>query len=277
MPVTYPESGSGSTLFRVLDDAGTLTNLRAWSSDIYPWGEEEDPIRVISVLAESPKGTRVARLPNGPTISYFYVEFNKELDETTFTASNISTSFEVVGAAATIGTPERDSTDTNVWYVPVTFPNTGNGTAYFRVLEDAGTLTELTSWSSDIYQWGIPPISDDINVINYDWPNPIPNGAGDFFVDFDFDQNITGLEIGSLILDAPSSVSFKSTDPITYTNQDTQSIANQSDRTMRTRDLTAVIPDTGIKYYRIHLTKTDDYNGETLSLALKGGSVRGPA
>ena len=128
----------------------------------------------------------------------------------------------------------------------------------------AGPITSENSGSIAFETFGMEP-----TVINYDWPDTIPSGAGTFFVDIDFNVAITGFATEDLILDAPSSVTISS-----ISSGDT-SIEDESDRTMRTRGGT--VTDTSeARYYRVNFAKTAAYVGELVSLTLKSMAIQGP-
>ena len=129
----------------------------------------------------------------------------------------------------------------------------------------AGPITSENSGSIGFDTYGIEP-----TVINYDWPDNIAAGAGTFFVDIDFNEDITGLATEDFILDAPSSVTISSI------SSGTTSIASESDRTMRTRS-TTVTNTSEAQYYRVNFAKTAAYAGEIVSLTLKSLAVSGPA
>ena len=128
----------------------------------------------------------------------------------------------------------------------------------------AGPITSENSGSVAFDTFGTEP-----TVIDYDWPDTIPAGAGVFFVDIDFNVDITGFATEDLILDAPSSVTISSI------SSGTTSIASESDRTMRTRS-TTVNDTSAAQYYRVNFAKSAGYAGEIVSLTLKSLAVRGP-
>ena len=230
--------------------------------------------------------TDVSHIPNGPTTTTWRVEFNQELDANTFTLANAATDWQIIADSPVVTTASnvtitgvrRSATDLKVWYVDTTYPEHNYGGTYFRIRNNAASLG-LCEYQSDTYEWGL---LNPVSVVDLDWPNPIPGEAGDFFMDVDFNQRITGLNTGALILDGPASVSFKTDSPVrgdaAEPDTGTQSIMAEPNRALRTaRDVTTPVADDGpgARYWRIYMTKTADYNGETVTLAIRSGTVRG--
>ena len=160
---------------------------------------------VESITAEQPQGTRIARLRNGG--NYFKVRFNRELATNTFTNANISTSFALVGTTGSIGTPARSATDTQEWFIPVTMPSAATGTVLFRVLENAGTLTSLRSFSSDVYPWGTPVIEADPPSADFTVPTAVQTGTT-FDITANFIVHVTGLTASDFTITGTSGASL---------------------------------------------------------------------
>ena len=108
------------------------------------------------------------------------------------------------------------------------------------------------------------------NIIDFDWPDVVNSGVGTFFLDIDFNVNVTGLTTSDFILDAPSSVSITS---ITW---GTTPIATSNRLRVRAGTLATVGAD-GKQYYRINFTTTSGYAGQIINLELKSNAVLGPA
>ena len=142
-----------------------------------------------------------------------------------------------------------------------------NGIITIEIPNDVVTSTGGNTATDRNFVYTIPTVP---TIDNYDWPDTIPAGSGTFFVDFDFNTNITGLTTTDLILDAPSSVTLTS---ITWGSTSISSTARSS----RLRGSTlSTVGATGKQYYRVNLTKTTSYVGEQVTLALKAGAVLGP-
>ncbi len=188
---------------KVTDDEGTTgPSVESYSPSVL-----FDTRTVVErITAEQPRGVQIARLRNG--INHFKIRFNRELPTSTFTASNIITSFAVVGATATIGTPSRSTTDTQEWFIPVTMPaSPASGTVLFRVLENAGTLSSLRSFSSDIYPWGEVVEASDSPSAEFTVPSGIQTGTS-FDINADFTGHVTGLTTNDFTITGITGASF---------------------------------------------------------------------
>lgn len=162
---------------------------------------------VVSIVAEAPIGTRVARIPNTPTSTHFRITFNRVLPTDTF--DNTDFSAVLSAGVALIGNPRRGTTTTQ-WFLPVAFPKTQAGSAYIVVNEDAGS-TNLTAFQSDIYEYGIEPEDEfEAGPSIVDWIIPQGIQTGNFNVEIVISDDIqlrTATETGLERLDNRASAS----------------------------------------------------------------------